>query len=67
MRDLLPVELRPCRGLAPRLATAIRERGVITRLLCGVALQVSPPLVVTEAELGRIGSVFADALDAGLS
>jgi len=53
-------------GLGARLVTAIRERGVITRLLRGDALQVSPPLVVTEAELGQIASVFAAALDAEL-
>jgi Aminotransferase class-III len=53
-------------GLGAWLAAAIRERGVITRLLCGDALQVSPPLVVTEAELGQIASVFAAALDAEL-
>jgi putrescine---pyruvate transaminase len=50
-------------GLAPRLVAAIRDRGVITRLLRGVALQVSPPFVVTEDELGRIGDVFLAALD----
>ena len=51
-------------GLGPRLVTAIRERGVITRLLRGTALQISPPFVITEAELGRIAEAFAGALDA---
>jgi putrescine---pyruvate transaminase len=51
-------------GLAPRLVAAIRDRGVITRLLRGVALQVSPPFVITEDELGRIGEAFRAALDA---
>jgi adenosylmethionine-8-amino-7-oxononanoate aminotransferase len=37
---------------------------VITRLLRGVALQISPPFVITEAEIGRITEVFAAALDA---
>ena len=50
-------------GLAPRLVAAIRDRGVITRLLRGVALQVSPPFVITEDELGQIGEVFGAALD----
>ena len=54
-------------GLAARLVTAIRERGVITRLLRGVALQVSPPFVITEAELGQIAAVFTAALDAELA
>lgn len=31
-----------------------RRRGVLTRVLRGVALQISPPLVVTEDELERI-------------
>ena len=51
-------------GIGPRLVAEIRERGVITRLLRGVALQVSPPFVITEAEIGRIAEVFASALDA---
>jgi putrescine---pyruvate transaminase len=65
--EIAPAARESDPGLAPRLVTAIRERGVITRLLRGVALQVSPPFVVTEAELGRIGSVFAEALDAELA
>jgi putrescine aminotransferase len=51
-------------GLAPRLVAGIRDRGVITRLLRGTALQVSPPFVITEAEIVRIAEVFAAALDA---
>jgi putrescine---pyruvate transaminase len=51
-------------GLPARLVTDIRERGVITRLLRGVALQVSPPFVVTPAELDRVAETFAAALDA---
>jgi adenosylmethionine-8-amino-7-oxononanoate aminotransferase len=51
-------------GIGPRLVAEIRERGVITRLLRGVALQVSPPFVITEAEIGRIAEVFAAAFDA---
>jgi putrescine---pyruvate transaminase len=51
-------------GLGPRLVADIRERGVITRLLRGVALQVSPPFVITEAEIARIAEVFTAALDA---
>jgi adenosylmethionine-8-amino-7-oxononanoate aminotransferase len=51
-------------GLGAKLVRDIRERGVITRLLRGVALQVSPPFVITEAELGQIADTFAAALDA---
>ncbi len=48
--------------LAPRIVRAIRDRGVITRLLRGVALQISPPFVVTEDEIGRIVEVFGEVL-----
>jgi putrescine aminotransferase len=51
-------------GLGTRLVAGLRERGVITRLLRGVALQISPPFVITEAEIGRIAEAFAGALDA---
>jgi putrescine---pyruvate transaminase len=40
------------------------ERGVICRAIRGVAMQISPPLVITEQELETIGSVLGDSLDA---
>ncbi|HYK30548.1 MAG TPA: aspartate aminotransferase family protein [Streptosporangiaceae bacterium] len=49
-------------ALGQRLVLAIRDRGVITRLLRGVALQISPPFVITEDEIGRIAEVYGDAL-----
>jgi putrescine---pyruvate transaminase len=71
---LAAVEIAPdARAADPqvgqRLIRAIRDRGVITRLLRGVALQISPPFVITEAEIGRIVEAFAGALDeiAGLT
>jgi putrescine---pyruvate transaminase len=51
-------------GLPARLVTDIRERGVVTRLLRGVALQVSPPFVITPAELEQVAETFAAAFDA---
>lgn len=51
-------------GLGARLVSDVRDRGVITRLVGGTALQVSPPFVITEPELARIAEVFAAALDA---
>jgi len=51
-------------GLGARLVARIRERGVITRLLRGVALQVSPPFVITPTQIDQIAEVFAAALDA---
>ena len=46
-----------------RLHRACRERGVLVRTLATGAA-VSPPLIVGEAELARIGEVLAAALDA---
>jgi putrescine aminotransferase len=54
-------------GIGGRVVAAARRRGVITRLLRGVALQISPPFVITAAELHQISEVFAAALDAELS
>jgi adenosylmethionine-8-amino-7-oxononanoate aminotransferase len=50
-------------AIGQRLVLAVRERGVITRLLRGVALQVSPPFVITESEIGQIADAFAGAFD----
>src|SRR6516165_6689991 len=50
-------------GIGQRLVAAVRDRGVITRLLRGVALQVSPPFVITEDEIGQIAEVFTAAFD----
>jgi adenosylmethionine-8-amino-7-oxononanoate aminotransferase len=54
-------------ALGGRIVTAARERGVITRLLRGVALQVSPPFVISAAQLHELGEVLRAALDAALS
>ena len=43
---------------------AAYERGVLVRGIRGVALQVSPPFVVTEDEIATTARVFAGALDA---
>jgi adenosylmethionine-8-amino-7-oxononanoate aminotransferase len=51
-------------GLAARLVTDIRERGVITRLLRGSALQISPPFTISVAEIEQIAETFTAALDA---
>jgi adenosylmethionine-8-amino-7-oxononanoate aminotransferase len=50
----------PAAGAAVVLAA--RRRGVLSRLLRGVALQISPPFVVTEDELERIVDGIAAAL-----
>lgn len=59
------VELTPellADGALPRLQKRIRELGVIVRPL-GKALAVSPPLIVTEEEIGLIGKAFREGLD----
>jgi hypothetical protein len=53
--DLLAAH--PTAGAA--IVVAARRRGVLTRLLRGVALQISPPFVVTEEELGAIAAAIA--------
>jgi len=57
------VELHDPTKLAAVVA-ATRDRGVLTRIIRGVALQFSPPFVVTEDELAQIGAAVAGALDA---
>ena len=55
----------PATGAAVVLAA--RKHGVLTRLLRGVALQVSPPFVVTEDELARIVDGLAASLQEAVS
>ena len=43
---------------------AAYERGVLVRGIRGVALQVSPPFVITEDELATVARVFGESLDA---
>jgi putrescine---pyruvate transaminase len=50
--------------LADKASLLSREHGVITRVLMGGALQVSPPLVITRDELDEMTAGFAAALDA---
>jgi putrescine---pyruvate transaminase len=62
--EIAPDALAEYPGLGPRLVTGIRERGVITRLLRGVALQISPPFTITPAQIEQIAETFAAELDA---
>lgn len=45
-----------------RLIAALRERGVLTRLLADGALQISPPFVITREELQGLGQAIGDSL-----
>jgi putrescine aminotransferase len=40
--------------LAPRVAAATRKAGVITRAIAGNGLQISPPLVFTDADVDEM-------------
>ena len=55
-------------GRAPDLADALvndaRERGVLTRMLVGNTIQVSPPFVISEAELRGLADTVRATLDA---
>jgi len=48
----------------PAVVDAAYELGVLVRGIRGVALQVSPPFVITEDELATAARVFGEALDA---
>lgn len=58
--DARVLDANPAAPMAAVLAA--RRQGVLTRALRGVALQISPPLVITEDELGAI----VDAVAAGV-
>jgi len=50
--------------LVDRVVKQARVRGVLTRALVGKALQISPPFVITEAQLCQIVDVLDQALSA---
>ena len=50
-------------GLVDRIVHACRDHGVLTRGLAGRALQISPPYVITEAELRTVTTGIAAAID----
>ena len=56
--------------LLPSIVSVARRHGVLSRFLRGVALQISPPLVVTEAELttivGGITAGLRETVDAAV-
>lgn len=64
---LSAVELTPAAleaGLLQPVVDAMRERGVLSRGVRGVALQFSPPFVVTEDEIARMAAATGEALSA---
>ena len=61
--ELEPDLLASTPTAGPAAMAAARRHGVITRVLRGVALQISPPLVVTEDELVAMVSGVAAAVE----
>ena len=55
----------PADGIGPKLARAIRDRGVVTRVK-GESILFAPPLVVTEEQIDTIVNVTAEAIDSVL-
>jgi adenosylmethionine-8-amino-7-oxononanoate aminotransferase len=52
----------PSLGVGPKLARALRERGVVTRVK-GDSVLFAPPLVITEAQIDRIVNATGDAIE----
>jgi adenosylmethionine-8-amino-7-oxononanoate aminotransferase len=50
-------------GLTDRVTLEARNHGVLTRTLVGGGLQISPPLVITRAELDEVAAGLRGALD----
>ena len=57
------VELSDPTKLVPVIDEA-RARGVLVRAIRGVALQISPPFVITEEEIATLARVIGESLDA---
>ena len=51
-------------GLPNRLVGALREHGILTRMLFGDAVQVSPPLTLDDAGVKELADGIRGALDA---
>ncbi|MEX0983768.1 MAG: aminotransferase class III-fold pyridoxal phosphate-dependent enzyme [Actinomycetota bacterium] len=50
-------------GLLARTVPALRAHGVMTRMLASGAIQISPPLVITDDEVDELASAIGAALD----
>ena len=49
-------------ALAGRVASGLRSRGVLTRMLADSSIQISPPFVVTPADLAFLAAAIAETL-----
>jgi adenosylmethionine-8-amino-7-oxononanoate aminotransferase len=61
--ELDPAVVAADPGLPEQVAASARRHGVLTRVMRGVALQVSPAFVVSESEIAAL----VDGLEAALS
>ncbi len=52
----------PAQAVGPKLARALRERGVITRVK-GDSILFAPPLIITEQQVDTIVNATAEAID----
>lgn len=52
-------------GAAERAALQARQNGVLTRVVGGRALQVSPAFVISEAEIGQLFDALATSVNGG--
>jgi adenosylmethionine-8-amino-7-oxononanoate aminotransferase len=52
----------PAAGVGPKLAKAMRERGVVTRAK-GESLLFAPPLIITETQIDTIVDAAGDAIE----
>jgi adenosylmethionine-8-amino-7-oxononanoate aminotransferase len=52
----------PSLGVGPKLARAMRDRGVVTRVK-GESILLAPPLVVTEEQINTIVNITGEAIE----
>jgi adenosylmethionine-8-amino-7-oxononanoate aminotransferase len=61
---LAAIQIDPAARVEPgRILAGLREAGVVTRLLAGGALQVSPSFVSTDADLKHLADAVSEVLD----
>jgi adenosylmethionine-8-amino-7-oxononanoate aminotransferase len=61
--QLAPDAVAADASLPARLIAALRDRHVLTRMLAGNAVQISPPFVVTAADLTLLADALCGALE----
>ena len=61
--EIDPPRVPPTRGWSSGSCTGCRRGGVLTRGLAGRALQLSPPYVISEDEIGTVVEAIAAAVE----